>query len=487
MRIRIMDKVFAVKGLGAAVKESVPKPRSRSIAISRAVSVWHETKKEAGTLQLFQNCLKEFGRATEEKRLKQYAKGLFYSFKLLKGSLNEESLQQMSEQVLDVRQKSAVYDAIYKRIFEIIDATAPNLAEIKRVEIPDAEEWLTTQKLTLRQIVKLCEDMGALQEMNQMVQHFSSRYEKKNILTTRDGTEVHVKKTLYGVPYDQNRLGKVGAAYVPGFENFYIAGSEIKMPYRTYDIMQAPLLQSKRKVETIKDFWDTVVAMRKSPIIVTTHDPREKIAKHGSLERAEYWTYDRFKHPMELRNGWQVLRVGDDEVIAQSKNSAEIRLVKRTFVAKNTSQNVEHTITQFHIQGWPDHHGAPDHLLLDQVHQAIDKETKERKLSLDLPITSHCAAGMGRSPLFAVANHLRFELLSRIEKGENIDEMQLEVAKTIYEFKKQRPALMTGDEQWLSLFLSLRRVYLQIKGVPNEEIRPLELKLERQILKKPLS
>lgn len=486
MRVRVMDKVFSLPGLGAAVKKETGKSKSSKISVHRLVKAWHKEKKEDGLRLLFRNCFNNFSHSTNEKRLSQYTEGAFYAFKLLKSHLDEESLQQMSEQILEMRQRAAKYDAIYKKIFKITDEIPAQPVIRQLVEIPEAEEWLKSQKFTLADIVRLCEDLPSLQTMNQTVQKFAWMYEKHNGLTTRDGTELHAKRTLYGVPFDQNRLGKVGKNFVPGFENFYIAGSEIKMPYRTYDIMQAPLMPTKHKVDTVKDFWDTVVVMRKSPIIVTTHDPREKIMKHSVLERAEYWTHDRFKTPMELRNDWQLTRVGDDEVIAQSKNAAEIKLVKRQFVANNTKTNEEHQVTQFHIQGWPDHHGAPDHELLEAVHAAIDQEIKERKISPDASITAHCAAGMGRSPLFAVANHLRLEIKSRLEKGENLDEIKLEVPRTIYEFKKQRPSLMTGDEQWLSLFLSLRRVYLQHKGVPKEELRPLELNLERNILKKPL-
>lgn len=486
MRVRVMDKVFSLPGLGATVKKETGKPKSSKISVHRLVKAWHKGKKEPGLHQLFRNCFNNFSQSTNEKRLSQYAEGAFYAFKYLKGHLNEESLQQMSEQILEMRQRAAKYDGIYKKIFKITDETIVQPVIRELVEIPGAEEWLKSQKFTLADIARLCEDLPALQAMNQTVQKFAWMYEKHNGLTTRDGTELYAERTLYGVPFDQNRLGKVGTGFVSGFENFYIAGSAIKMPYRTYDIMQAPLMPTKRKVDTVKDFWDTVVVMRKSPIIVTTHDPREKIQRHNTLERAEYWTHERFKTPMELRNDWQLTRVGDDELIAQSKNSAEIKLVKRQFIANNTKTNEQHQVTQFHIQGWPDHHGAPDHELLEAVHAAIDQEIKERKIPPEASITAHCAAGMGRSPLFAVANHLRLEIKSRLEKGENIDEMQLEVPRTIYGFKKQRPALMTGDEQWLSLFLSLRRVYLQHKGTSNEVLRSLELKLERDILKKPL-
>ena len=122
--------------------------------------------------------------------------------------------------------------------------------------------------------------------MNAKTTKLTKRHEKANHLTTHEAKHAHASRTLHGKPYDQRRLGKLGEnVFVPGFENFYIAGSECKMRYGTYDIMQAPIAAHEDKVDTVKDFWDTVVVMRRSPIIVTTHDPPKKKCQNLAMHK----------------------------------------------------------------------------------------------------------------------------------------------------------------------------------------------------------
>ena len=187
---------------------------------------------------------------------------------------------------------------------------------------------------------------------------------------------------------------------------------------------------------------------------------------------------------MQLRGGWQLSRIGEDVVIATSRHSDEIRLVQREFLAKNPTMGEEHTVTQFHYQGWPDHHGAPDHELLELTHQAVDREFSKRGLPSHAPITVHCAAGMGRSPAFALSNVLRRELHTRLHNGESLENMTLEVPKTAFGFKKQRPSVLAGDEHWQSVLYSQRRCYLRLKGVGNGHIQALEERLEKRIIAK---
>lgn len=510
MRIKVMDKTFGIDGLGEIVALHVSDPRSNQIKISEVVNALHIEKKEEGVSKLFQSSIEKFNSTKNEKRLLQLAEGAFRCYTILKPAYpdNEASLREQLQPIIEK------HEALFKKIitcdclqskgsFEenvaARDVIEERIIDPIQVEIPEAEAWFSTQKLSLAQIVHLADSDDEIKAANQKVTKFTSEHEEKNGLTTVDAKVIHAEKTLYGKPYDQNRLGKRGEKevvysngqkerkpiYAPGFEGFYYAGSYIKMPHRNYLFVQAPLVKHDDKVDTVQDFWDAVVVLEKSPVIVTVHDPKEKIPRHGHPQRAEYWTSDRFEPVMKLRDGWELSRAGDDELIAvSSKYSDEIRLVKRSFIATQQTTNEQHKVTQFHYEGWPDHCGAPDHELLETLHKVVEQELVERKISIDAPITVHCAAGLGRTPTFAISNYLRHELIKRIASGEKIEEITLDIAKTIFEFKKQRPSLLGGDDQWKSVLLALRRVSLEQAGASSDEILFLEKEFEKQVFLK---
>ncbi len=356
----------------------------------------------------------------------------------------------------------------------------PASKEACEVAIPSVlndATWFENNKLTINQMLMLCSDLNGIQLLLDKTIDYAKQHETTHELTTLDAIR-HADKTLHGAPYDQNRLGKVHGSYVPGFKDFYIAGSEIKLAKQTFDLMQAPITAHNDKKDTVQDFWDTVVVMRKSPIIVTTHDPKEKIPIKGYAQRAEYWTHDRFTPYMKLRSGWKLYRQGDDELLLTSRYANGIQLVKREFVAKHKESKQEHLITQFHYQGWPDRLGAADHELLVTALKAVDEECKKKNLHPNTPITVHCAAGMGRSPTFCASNYLRRELLEALEKNTSKEEIRIDFAGTIYQFMKARPGVLQTIEHWQCILFALRRTYLEHMGVANEEIRLLENEVE---------
>lgn len=504
MRIVVMDKLFDYDGIGDIVARHVPNPSSYHITVEQVVSALHAEQKKEGVSTFFRKCLSQFNKYSEEKRLDQLAEGIFHSYKILKTEVDNDETDAMKKEMQPIRETAEKYDALFHSIVSDAPDTAPEpsstviaekTVEATRNEIPKAEAWFSTQKLTLAQIEKLAADSATIEAMNKKTLQFAEEYTKKNGLTKIDGKITHAPLCLHGVPFDQNRLGKIGeteityadgrierkSRYHPGFDDFFIAGSKIEMPYGTYDLMQAPISKHEDKVDTVQDFWDTVVVMRKSPIIVTVHDPKEKVVRYGYPQRAEYWTEERFETPMKLRNGWQLSRNGDEIEIAKSAYYPDIRLVKRSFIAKHEESGQLHAVTQFHFQGWPDHCGTPDHELFEKLLESVDKEIQEKNLSPDNPITAHCAAGQGRSPLFAIAHLLRRELKSRLAAGEKIDDITLDFAKTVYRFNNQRPSQLGGADQWQSALLSLRRFYLQHKGVSNDTIRLEESKFEEQL------
>lgn len=329
------------------------------------------------------------------------------------------------------------------------------------------DAWFSTTSCQLQSLPQI--PAAHVEAWKEKVRALSKVYERTHELTCSEAEGPFRKKTLHGRAYDQNRLGKG----IPGFEGFYIEGSEIKLLHRTYDVMSAPLIAMRDKEETVTDFWNCVVVLRKSPIIVTVHDPQEK----QPAQRAAYWTHDRFKQPIALKAGWTLMREGTDEVIKESSHASHIRLVKRVFVATHTSSET-HRVTQYHLQGWRDHVGAPDHELFEKLHQVVDQEIELRNVQ-SRPITVHCAAGQGRACAFVVSNHSRLEALSISRKeGTPIGEVLLNLPKTIYEMRKQRPHLLAEVAHWHTIILSLRRLFLQHMGVKEEVIRQAETPYE---------
>lgn len=314
--------------------------------------------------------------------------------------------------------------------------------------------------LTIPELLHFCEHPEELDSLVKKTKELASSYVQEHGFTKNDA-ETHRAKTLHGKPFDQNRLGKLSdGSFVPGFEDFYIAASEAKLSKRTYDIMQAPLTPHGDKVDTVKDFWDTVVVLRRSPVIVTVHNPEEKIAKRGHCERAAYWASERFCPAMQLRNGWK-LEIANEEVIAANEHFRAVKLVKRSFIATNSSTQETHEVTQFHYQGWPDHLGLPDHELFLKTAEAVDQEFARKKLAADRPITVHCAAGMGRSPTFCVAHDLMLSLQEQFEQKVAPEDIRVELVKSIFQVMVSRPSTLHGKKHWETILYALRRFYVQ--------------------------
>lgn len=501
MRIEIVDRVFAIDGLAKVVEESRALGKKERVAVTAIVQAYYTAKSEEGLAHLFQKCIEQLPKYHEEKRLTQLVEGAFGALNIWRSlpQKNHSEAYRLAEvEAALLRKRAEGYEAIYRRLcLGEMGQTVEKLilfSQQKKREVAQAQGWLDKQSMGLEELSKLAENGAAIDEQNVAVKRFYEEYVKINRLTSKDAETTFADKTLHGKPFDQNRLGKVGIRKVttsdgqkmrqdvclPGFDRFYVAGSLIDMPLRRYAIVQAPLAAQGGKVDTVRDFWESVVLLCQSPIIVSTHDPEEKLAKRGYMERVRYWTKELF--PMPLRDGWQLQRCEGEELLATSRHDEKIRLVKRCFLA--TKEGHERYVTQFHYQGWPDHLAAPDHELLEEGHKAVQREFDERKLSTHSVVTVHCAAGMGRSPCFAASDYVRLQLNTKIQAGEKLDAIRLNVPEIIYAFKKQRPSMLGGPDHWQSIYYSLRRAYQRYKGVAVTEIRALEQKRELETIAK---
>lgn len=501
MKVEIIDRVFGIDGLGKVVEEYFAPEKKERVSVATIAEAYYKAKHEEGLSHLFQQSLSQLPRYNEERRRMQLAEGAFCALKIWraipqKGHSEAYRMAEVESELL--RKKAEGYEAIYRRLFlgegRQTSEKLILFSQQEKREVAQAQDWLMKQSMSLEELTLLAESDAAIKTQNEMVKGFYEEYVKVNQLTKKDAETIFADKTLHGKPFDQNRLGKVGIRKVktsdgqkmchdlcvPGFDSFYVAGSVIEMPLRRYAIMQAPLAVHGKKVDTVRDFWESVVLLCQSPIIVSTHDPEEKLAKRGYMERARYWAQELF--PMPLRDGWKLERCEGEELLVTSRHDEKIRLVKRSFLATKEG-HVRH-VTQFHYQGWPDHLAAPDHELLEEAHKAVQKEFEVRRLAPHSIVTVHCAAGMGRSPCFAVSDYVRLELQTKIQAGEKLDTIRLNVPAIIYAFKKQRPSMLGGQDHWQSIYYSLRRAYQRYKGVSTHEIRALEQQRELNTIAK---
>lgn len=502
-----VSSLFDIKNLETIVTKyaTVAQIQSESISVADVVEAYYAAEKEKGMVTFFKQCIERLGQESEQIKLLQLSLGAVFAYKKLPLTLKD---YETATRLLELTRTSiSSCELVYQKIMcckTTQDLSGTLLQETTTpqafLDIAEAEAWIGAQSLSLKDIAEACTNNKTLNKLAERLaaqtKQYAKRYEEKNHFSKNDGGKIYRDKTLHGCPYDHNRLGKIGEKVIvttggsliredvfhPGFEGFYIAGSQICLANGTYNLMQAPMLAHKDKVDTVEDFWNTVIVLCKSPVIVTTHNPEEKIPTKGYAERATYWMPVRFTQPLTLKEGWVLTRNGDDVVIATSRHADSIRLVKRLFVATKADTGERHTVTQFHYQGWPDHLGAPDHELIVIAHKAVEEEYKQRGLSRCAPLTTHCAAGMGRSATFLAIDSLCCELFSKLEKKSNLDAIKLNIAQVVYSIKKQRPGTLGSECHWMSIFYALRRVYCELTGVPNQEIRALENALEQQTI-----
>lgn len=307
------------------------------------------------------------------------------------------------------------------------------------INLPEKEEnWLDTQDRTIRQLQDELGDVTYLSDFSKKCDDLSDALIQKP-QTAADfawntAKEKYIARTKWTYPFDDSRTCK-------DIEGFFINASDLELEGQKYVASQAPL------TTTFADFWKMMI-QTKSTTIVALNMPEEDKDEPEPWP-VEYWkknclekpfTYDDWKTldpsaPAETVitfDNWTVTRLLH-EVVA-TEEGTDFALVKRQFKLTNSQTNETRTITQFHFQNWPDFEGAPTDRLFRRLLELVEASHTDK----DVPVTVHCAAGMGRAGSFIAAHALRRQIQGELASGKTRDEIKVNLAKTIFAMRQCR-------------------------------------------------
>jgi protein tyrosine phosphatase len=186
----------------------------------------------------------------------------------------------------------------------------------------------------------------------------------------------------------------------------------------------------------------------KSTTIVALNMPEEDKTE-PEPRPVEYWRQNCLQEPVTFEDwktfdkeiapetvitldNWTIQCVAR-QVVAKD-DGTDFAIVKREFRARNSQTEEERTITQFHFQNWPDFEGAPTDRLFKILLELVEAHHK----ATDVPLTVHCAAGMGRAGSFIAAHSMRRKIRSELEAGKALDEITVNLARTIFTMREHR-------------------------------------------------
>jgi protein tyrosine phosphatase len=149
----------------------------------------------------------------------------------------------------------------------------------------------------------------------------------------------------------------------------------------------------------------------------------------------------------------QVLATGSQKV----EGASPAQLIETTLVA--SLKDEKRTLTHLHFDGWDQDKEMPEQALFKSLLDRIN----ELQAKTDAPYAIGSKWGVGRNGTTALSDFLRQEVIDQATNGQELDEIRVNIPKTIFEFRKQRgnfvehaPLLATVYEALLEYYESLK-------------------------------
>jgi protein tyrosine phosphatase len=307
-------------------------------------------------------------------------------------------------------------------------------------------EWMRGQAKTIAALIEELSDVRRVQELGSAIDTLSdSNIDKPHSVADwywehQEGSFLVEEiphsplKQRWTYPFDDARTCRD----VAGF--FYNA-SDLTLVGQKYVAAQSPL------ATTFADFWKMMIHTNSTTIVALNMAEEDK---DEPLPRpVEYWKRDCVEKPLEFddwktfassdpRRGEVVIAFDDWTIRYQghsvvSEVKGDCAIVRREFTARNSKTNEERQIAQFHYQNWPDFKEAPSTDLFLKLLQLVEAQHKDP----NVPLTVHCAAGMGRAGAFIAAHSLRRTLS---QKG---PDALINLPETIYSMRLARKDMVS--------------------------------------------
>lgn len=287
------------------------------------------------------------------------------------------------------------------------------------------EKWLETQERTILQLQKELHDEEMLKEFSQkcdvLSDEFIQKPQTRADFAWKSAQDTFIARTKWTFPFDDTLTCR-------DIEGFFINASDLELEGQKYIASQAPL------TTTLSDFWKMIIHTKSTTIVALNMPEEDK--DEPEPRPVEYWKQNCLQGLVAIDN-WTIVCVGQ-EVVAKEEGT-DFAIIKRTFELKNSQSHVVRQIIQFHFQNWPDFEGVPNERLFKKLLELVEASHTAK----DIPLTVHCAAGMGRAGSFIAAHSMRRKIHSDLQAGKCREEIKVNLAKTIFSMRQCRKDMVS--------------------------------------------
>ncbi len=271
-----------------------------------------------------------------------------------------------------------------------------------------------------------------LQDLGAMAKEYEDREKARELLHSAsdvidENPQVQEQTIIHYQTYEYNRSGKD----LPGPE---LCASDVCIDNQRFILSGMP-----KDIETAAQYWNVILQQRGS-LLVSLHEPSEREDLCNN-----FWKQESLSQ-IQLFDGWTITEQEHKTLIEEGSSA----LIKTRLLATNGKET--RTLFHLHYAGWPDRTPIPR----ETVFQALLKEMHLLSPNKSLPIAINCHAGIGRTGAIAVTYILKQQISNAVKEHKE-GEYRVNLAKTIYAFRKQRPNMLPNPGNVAKIFSALEK------------------------------
>jgi len=278
----------------------------------------------------------------------------------------------------------------------------------------------------------------SLQDLGAAARKYEDREKAEELLHSakdaiQENPHVQEQTIIHYRTYEYNRSGK----NFPGPE---ICANDVCIDNQRFILSGMP-----QNIESAAQYWNVILQQR-GCVVVSLHDSSESEDLCNNFWKKESLTQ------MQLFNGWTITEQEQETVIEDNSCA----LIKTKLLATNGKET--RTLFHLHYTGWPNYTPITN----ETVFQELLKEMRLLSPNKSFPIAINCHGGVGRTGATAVTYVLEQQISKAVQENKE-DEYRVNLAKTVYAFRKQRPTALSNPGNVAKIFSVLEKYYNSLK------------------------
>jgi len=295
----------------------------------------------------------------------------------------------------------------------------------------EAAETITTKPFTEPDFSKW---EVSLQNLGAAAQKYEDREKARKLLHSagdaiQENPHVQEQTVIHYRTYEYNRSGK-------NFPGPALCTSDVCIDNQRFILSGMP-----KDIETAAQYWN-VILQQKAHLLVSLHEPLEREDLCNN-----FWKKESLDQ-MQLFDGWTITEQ-EHEILIEDGSST---LIKTRLLATDGKET--RTLFHLHYTGWPDHTPIPNKTIFQELLRKMHPLSPNK----EIPIAINCHAGVGRTGATAVTYVLQQQISKAVQENKE-DEYQVNLAKTVYDFRKQRVNILSNSGNVAKIFSVLEQHY----------------------------